>query len=247
MELSHDWREFQAVFHPTRKRGSQTSALEPNWIAVIADAGNILAVAGDIEGGWEGRPVEELKAAYSKRAIQIFERQDVDRWMSGSLALPHFYDQTEYLRSQTSAQSLTTHFLLQAVQGWWGKILPSAYGIFFRIVGPSGTSGAPARELFVLIRRGKVELFHTPDCTALSADRARDPEAVVRYLSEKHIVPVQGIVVSSMDWEDWTLRSLSHSEAWRKLCFAVQSGQAQLAPFRWRLMALASTRAFLGI
>lgn len=244
MELSHDWREFQAVFHPTRKRGSQASALEPNWLAVITDAGNILAVAGDIEGGWEGRPVEELKAAYSKRAIQVFDRQDVDRWMQASLALPHFYDQTEYLRSQTSAQSLTTHFLLQAVRGWWGKILPSAYGIFFRI---TGAAGSQPRELFVLVRRGKVELFHTPDYNSLSIDRARDPEAVVRYLSEKHIVPVQGMVVSEADWEEWTLRSLSHSEAWRKLCFAVQSGQAQLAPFRWRLMALASSRAFLGI
>jgi hypothetical protein len=245
MELSHDWREFQAIFRPTRKRANVPSVTShgPDWIAVIADGDRVLTATGQIEDGWEGKPVAELKAAYTKRAIQVFDCREVDRWMNGALALPHFYDQTEYLRTRTSNDPVHSHFMLEAVQGWWGKILPSAYGIYLKVTSPN----APARELFVVVRRGKVELFHTPDYTSMNADRARDVYAVVKYLSEKHLVPVQGLVVSNMDWEDWTLNTGSSAEAWRKLCFAVQSRRAQLAPFRWRLVALASTRGFLGV
>jgi hypothetical protein len=162
-------------------------------------------------------------------------------------------------RSALPMPASSEHFLLSGLQSWWAKVLPSAYGFFIRL--EPAVSGSPnlpmtpseGSEVFVLVRRGRLELFHSPDLSGLGGGRARQPAVVVKYLSEKHGVPVQGLIVSASDWNEWSGIGLAASgrpgdyrEAWRRLSMAIQANEAQLVPFRWQVMTLAATRAFLG-
>ena len=55
-----------------------------------------------------------------------------------------------------------------------------------------------------MIRRGRIDAFHEPDLSSMGQDRRKVPAEVVKYLSEKHLVPVQGIFVPAAEWADWS-------------------------------------------
>jgi hypothetical protein len=141
-------------------------------------------------------------------------------------------------------------FLLEAVRGWWAKILPSAYGIFIRLEERAGTpsvaTAGAQQEIFLLIRRGRLELFHEPDLSFLGTEKIRRPASIVKYLSEKHGVPVQGLFIPAEDWAEWS-EPAHEKDAWRKLAMAVKENRAKLVPFRWQIAALGAAKAFLGL
>jgi hypothetical protein len=65
----------------------------------------------------------------------------------------------------------------------------------------------------------------------------------VRYLSEKYLVPVQGIFVPDAEWAAWA----SNPHPWRVAAASIRANRAKLVPFRWGLVVLMASRAFLEI
>ncbi len=147
------------------------------------------------------------------------------------------------------------HFLLEALQsGAWSRLLPSSYGLFISLQKGSARPAAPARgqtaliapdsqNLFVVIRRGRVDLFCEPELSSLGKERCRQPLEIARYLSEKYLVPVQGVMAQADEWKLW-----SESEnPWRQIAFAIRSHHVRLYPFRWNVVTLIATRGILGL
>ncbi|MDR3606477.1 MAG: hypothetical protein P4M08_03750 [Oligoflexia bacterium] len=279
MELNHDWRGFSAIFNPRRRSSAkllagETTVAPSSTVHIIADGSIILAAQsadGEDFSRWHGKSVEAFFDAYSGRELAIIDRKQADQKLTEALALSHIHEQAAFFRDESTvrvisrgkskiqtgvdASAASHHFLIGALQGWWAKILPSSYGFFIRLEeAATAASNNPMarvsyREIFVLIRRGRLVLFHTPDLTSLGQDRSRAPAAVVKYLSEKHAVPVQGLVASADDWAEWSelgSDSLHARAAWKKLAVAIQSNEAQLVPFRWQAMTLIATRGFFG-
>ncbi|MCM2278220.1 MAG: hypothetical protein NDJ89_09110 [Oligoflexia bacterium] len=270
MELTYDWNCFQSMFYP--KRRAPASAANANAgseaaapVFLVVEEERILSVFGEGEdfSSWIGAGYPQMAAEITHRELILFERKDVDRWMSGALALPHFHDQVEFLRQNAAPKVLSRgrlrkggrtlllrqglempvyrHFILEAIQGWWAKVLPSSYGILIRLEG--ALPGTYVKDVLVVIRRGRVDSFCEPDFTILGRERSRQPEDVVRYLSEKHLVPVQGLFLPAELWQRW----IEAENPWREVALAVRTDRAKLVPFRWSLVTLAATRGFLGI
>jgi hypothetical protein len=247
MELTHDWKNFRNLFYSQRRvsGGAERGPTGPAYLVTEQD--QVVAVFDDFEdlSEWIGAPLKSMQARMPHRQLVAFDRSQVDRWIQGATALPHFYDQVEYLKEHAKPASggplaFRRHFLLEALHGWWSKILPSAYGIYIRV---EGESARLEQEFLLVVRRGNFEGFIRPDIHALSPDRRSQPDAVVRYLSEKYLVPVQGIFVRSQDWHAWS----HQDDPWREVARSLKKQHARLVPFRWTLAAMATTRGFLKV
>jgi hypothetical protein len=272
MELSYDWQSLQAMFYPGRRSSLAVSGGELTGPAYLVTEGETVVAAfaeGEDLSDWIGAAYADMAAEMHHRELLLFERSQLDSWLEEAMALPHLHEQVELMRKQAAAHAVSTraktrgsgkggkkgelsrkhghvtlghpHFLLEAMQGWWGKVLPSAYGVFIRLEGPS--SGGVERDLFVVIRRGRIDSFFEPDLSSIGKDRRKQAAEVVKYLSEKHLVPVQGIFVPAAEWADWS-QSIS---PWRKVAASVKANQSRLVPFRWGLVTLMASRAFLGL
>jgi hypothetical protein len=250
MELTHDWKSFRNLFYPQRRAngGAERDANLPAYLIVEND--RVVAAFADHEdlSDWVGAPLEEAQSRLAHRKLVAFDRAQVDQWIQGAVALPHFYDQVEYLKTRAKPMAggpleFRRHFLLEALHGWWGKVLPSAYGIFIRVEAEAGKPSPQDQEFLLIVRRGNFEGFIRPDLSSLSPDRRRQPEAVVRYLSEKHLVPVQGMYVNASEWNAWSLQG----EPWRDVARSIKAQRTRMVPFRWSLAALVTTRGLLGV
>lgn len=246
MELTYDWRSFQEVFYPHRRAGnlSQSSPAAPVYL--VLDGDTIVSALAEHEDltDWVGASFREVSAQAPHREYIPFNQKDVDRWVGEGFGLASFYDQVEYYRAQLKPGSRAAnqvearrHFLLDGVLGWWGKVLPSSYGVYLRV------EGQHEKNLLLLVRRGAVEGFHVPDLASMGVDRARQPADVVKYLSEKYLVPVQGLFITAADWAEWT----QNPNPWRLVAKSVRQNRAKLVPFRWSIAVLMATRAFLGV
>jgi hypothetical protein len=253
MELTQDWISFQEMFYP-RKRTRMSSQDARTPLYLIVEQGLIISAFAEGEdlSSWKGLPVQEateLHAYMAKdRKIVQFGRQDVDRWIEESTTKTGFYDQVEFLRQRAQPEAgvqFRPHFVIQAMHGWWGKVLPSAYGVYISVK-PEGQAvpGSPQKHLLMLVRRGKFDQFHEPDLSSLKGERAFQPDQVVKYLSEKHLVPVQGVFVTAAEWQEWN--DAAHTpHPWRKVTQSIKANRTQLVPFRWGVASLMATRAFL--
>src|SRR5690606_4437289 len=123
------------------------------------------------------------------------------------------------------------HFLLEALEGWWAKFLPSSYGVLIRL---EGAGAKTARELFFIVRSGKFEEFGCPDYTGIGRDRARSEAETVKYLSEKHSVPFQGVFLPEKDWEEWSLLS----DPWKLVHLAARNKKLRMVPSRLGVRSL---------
>jgi len=147
------------------------------------------------------------------------------------------------------------HFLLEALQGGaWSRLLPSSYGLFISLQKGPNRPAAPARgqtaqigpdsqNLFVVIRRGRVDLFCEPELSTLGKERCRQPLEIARYLSEKYLVPVQGVMAQADEWKAWS----ESDNPWRQIALAIRSHHVRLYPFRWNIVTLIATRGLLGL
>ena len=152
------------------------------------------------------------------------------------------------------------HFLLDSLLGTWRKTLPSAFGVFIRLEKAPATHviapellealGSRCREyldqeqdILVLIRRGKIEAFYEPDLSPMGSERRGNCTEVVRYLSEKHSVPVQGLGLPMIEWMAWN----HAAKPWRQFGSAFKSRTAKLYPLRWQVTALLALRAAVEI
>lgn len=148
------------------------------------------------------------------------------------------------------------HFLIDALLGKWGRALPSVFGIFIRLEkAPADHTIPPGlmqalgnrcrdyldqeQDILVLVRARKLEAFYEPDLSPMGNDRRGECVEVVKYLSEKHGVPVQGISLPYIDWVSW-----NHVDRpWREVFRAVKSRSVRLQPLRWPVAAWLGARA----
>ncbi|MGK5083359.1 hypothetical protein WDW37_08625 [Bdellovibrionota bacterium FG-1] len=250
MELTYDWQSFQSMFYPKRRSATGLGAETAGAVYLIIEDKVIVAAfaEGEDVSDWIGAKHEDMAVEMPHRELLLFERQAVDGWLVELTSLSHLHEQLEFLRKKATETAVSSrnrcaphlgyqHFLLEAIQSWWGKVLPSAYGIFIRL------EGQHARDLFVLVRRGRLECFHEPDLTSMGRERCKVAPEVVKYLSEKHLVPVQGVFVPAQTWAGWS----NSPTPWGKVAFAVKTNEAKLVPFRWGLVSLMASRAFLGL
>ena len=271
MELTYDWRSFQSVFYP-QKRALSAGTLKSSTVFAVVEKNTIVAVYADGESYADhvGTSVEALRSVVGGRELVVLDRDKVDQWAAGAVTLSHLHEQVEYFRKnvtpqleskvRSSIQKQTClserHFFLDTLLGRWGKILPSAFGVYIRLEKAPATHviapelmealGSRCREyldqeqdILVLIRAGKIEAFYEPDLSPMGAERCLVAGEVVKYLTEKHLVPIQGISLPYVDWVAW-----NHSaKPWRQFGSAFKSRTAKLHPLRWKVTAALAIRA----
>jgi hypothetical protein len=162
--------------------------------------------------------------------------------------LPHYYEQMRYFQTEPkpqvisqskfkSAEFLTgSHFLLQAVQSGWQKIFPSCYGVYLRFEGEGGDS------VLIVVQRGRLTSFQVPDLSTMIPERRRHPADVVRYLSERHLMPVQGVFVKAEEWAKWS----QTSNPWPEIFASLRADWTQLVPLKWGMVGMIASRGLLG-
>lgn len=241
MELTYDWKSFQSLFY-VKKRLSPPAQQEPKKtpLYLIEDQNVIICAFAEGEdfSDWVGATCEELKAEYSHRELVFFKREQVDQWMVSAGEMVHFYDQIQYLRNESKIQEnvIHQHFLLNAIQSWWQKLFPSTYGIYIRL------DNNPATSIFLVIQRGRVDSFHIPDLSGALVERKRAPVDLVKYLSERYLVPVQGLFLTSAEWMEWS----ESSNPWPKIAKTLKGSRSKLAPFKWSFATLIAIRGYFG-
>jgi len=233
MELVYDWRGFRRLF--PQSEAKTTSENTP--ISLVVNQGTIIAAKSGSHDLKKlvGRSVDVVAAEYGSRKISIYDASQVESWVNEASDLPHFYEQTHFLKVE-SEQFEQKHFLLDSVEGWWAKVLPSSYGIFLRIEGKDSE-----QDLFLVVRKARVESFHKPDFSWMGPDKNRDAAHVVKFLAEKHLLPVQGVFLREDEWFKWN----QSSQPWKDVAASVKSKNVKLVPFRFGVASLMATRAFL--
>jgi len=240
MDLTHDWRSFQGLFYPHRRASSARGGTPSGPVFLVLNGDFILSAFAEHEdlSDWVGASYAEVSARTKHRQMIAYTREQVEKWVQESLSIPHFYGQVEFLRKQATPEiPFHRHFLVEAMHSWWGKVLPSSYGLFVRVEGQN------EKNFLLIVRRGVIDGLSEPDLTSMGAERRRQPADVVKYLSEKYLVPVQGMFVPAHDWAEWS----SHERPWKELARSVRANRTKLVPFRWSLAVLGSTRAFFGV
>lgn len=243
MELTHDWKSFQSLFFP-RRTPVQASVEAVSPIFLIVDKNTILTAFADGENfsDWIGKSFDAISAEFSHRKIVTFDCAQVESWVKESLPFPHFFDQQEYIINQASDNKKnkicgSSHFLLETLQSNWRRILPDSYGLLIQ------TQQQPIENFFLIFKNGKLKLFQKADLSAIGPERSKSPEDIVKYLSEKHMVPVQGFFLPQMeDWMEWT----QAVRPWSKVRSSLRSKKAKLVPFRLGMSSLITVKALLG-
>ena len=248
MELTHDWKNFQTFFY-TKKKIFATDPQGPIYLVTEGRAIVAILSEGEDLSRWVGGTWEEIVAEFSHREIILYERENVDQWMAQGLDQPHFYDQIIHLRSQSKPLLLArsklkneptvclTHFLLEAIETWWQKVLPSVYGIYIHLT----TSTAP-QTLLIMVKRGRVEAFHVPDLSPLMPAHRSQPGQVVKHLSGHYMMPIQGLFLTQATWQEWS----EAANPWDKIALSLKANRGQMVPFQWSLFSLIMSRRFLG-
>ncbi|OFZ80173.1 MAG: hypothetical protein A2583_15755 [Bdellovibrionales bacterium RIFOXYD1_FULL_53_11] len=240
MELNYDWKSFQRIFIP-KKRSSVLANTSISAKAFVVMEGGCAISAycdGSDVSGWTGKNEDTIRTLAGNRELTFIERPELDSWLASCKDLPHFHSQRRALRRKHGiAGNEGWHFLLDATNSWWGRILPSNYGIFIMLDNNEDNS------ILAIIRRGELHTFHKPDFPAQKTDRQRHPSELVKFLSDKYAVPVQGLMAKQEDWDCWS----SDSNPWRLIAKAVRSSRARMVPLRWPIAIMMSFRAFFGL
>ncbi len=248
MELNYDWKNFQSIFYPKKKLNSS----DPQTPVCVVVEGKVVISAfseGQDLSDWIGATWDEVDSEFSHRELYVFDRAQVDQWMNQAVDRVHFYDQIQFLQSQSQplrvnrSRSKSTelspkkHFLLRSLESWWRIVLPSTFGVYVSL------DQNPASSIFLLVQKGRVSSFHVPDLSSMIPDRRLVPKDVVKYISENHLVPVQGVFLTSKEWAEWS----EHGNPWPQVATALRADHTKLAPFNWGLTLLIFLKGYLGI
>ncbi|NDD92531.1 hypothetical protein EBZ37_10645 [bacterium] len=235
------------------------------------DVVTILFAEGEDLSDWAGASLADVRSQFSDRVVLEFERKALESSLLSSVAQPHLEAQVAQWREDTRAKLVATtdghsvmlspsrkdqafldqwfitkkNFLLESLNGsWWARVLPSAFGIYLRFEGLSGSSaGSSTKEFLLIYRKGQLEQFGVPDLSFVGADRRKDPDEVCKYLTERCMVPVQAVLLREEDWLKWA----AEKNPWSEIAWAVQSSRVQLVPFRWSVVSLIASRGLLGL
>lgn len=242
MDLSYDWRVFQSVFLGVRSQPQNGTTCEIEPIYLVSDKQVVLVAfcQGEDLSDWVGCMVAEKRADMryqtQKRAIIEFERHQVDHWILDSLNSQHYDEQLEFMKKRVlpvtgksvfdAQKKQLRHFLLKMFVSRWSKFFPRVYGIFLRLENPCTVN------LFLMVRSGKLELFHEPDLGSLLELGDSNPAEVIKYLKTKYLIPVLGIFTTWDVWKQWTVAK----NPWPLIFQAYRRGQIYFQPMKWVLL-----------
>ena len=203
---------------------------------------------GEDLSDWTGATYDEVAAEFPHRDLVLYNREKIDQCLEEMMKYPHFYDQVHQLWADTQPEVLTSnrfkhpdiwiqrHFMLHAIQGWWQKVFPSTYGIYIQLTDVNKFC------IFMMVQRGRISFFHEPDLSGMIPERRKYSSDVIKYLSGKYMVPVQGFFLPTAEWTEWS----EMSNPWPKIFTAIKSDRNKLVPFKWTMATLIGSRAHLG-
>lgn len=248
MDLGQDWGALNRILYPRKKaRGSSVS--ENVFVAHHSD--RTLRVVGDRDELLfsTGNPVTEaLTAIGSDRKAVAIDVAEMDRILNASLRTDGgIYDQVREIRETLTCTkgkipALDEHFILNAIRTWWGKMLPSHFGIYLHL---ESSNVSEAKTLLLIFRKGELAEFDVPDLSATSEERRADLSEVVKILRERHGIPVQGFSVDRADFTAWS-ESKNTSTTWKNISKALRQDRLQLVPFRFGIAAMMGSRGIFG-
>ena len=271
MELSQDWRKLQSTFFPSSfpMKGPVGVSAGTGTLYCVHDEDVLIQAFAEGEdlSDWIGASMSEVRSQFPNRVIVEWDRKNLEASLLSSVGEPHLDAQICQWRQGVREQAglsldgelrgvarsrkdfdlldrhLVTHrhFLLDALKdSWWTRVLPSSFGIFLRFEG--SVDSRSLKDFLLVYRKGKLEQFGVPDLNFMGADRRREAAEVAKYLSDRFMVPVQGVLLREEDWARWS----ADSSPWREIAWAVQSNRVQLVPFRWSLVSMLAARGLLG-
>jgi hypothetical protein len=256
MELNYDWKNFQSFFY-VKRRLVQNDSEQNSPIYLVVDKKVIISAYSE-DGGdfsdWVGATCDELIEEFPNREVILYDREKVDQSIESGSQLTHFYDQIQYFRAELKPQLLSksrfknselvlqNHFLLQILKCWWQQILPSTYGIYICIVSDNSPSKAVA-TLLLVVQRGRISSFYVPDLNGMVQERKQYLGDVIKHLSSKYLIPIQGIAVSQSEWAAWS----DSPNPWPKIRASLKSDRNKLTPFRWSIFALINLKGRFGV
>lgn len=249
MELGQDWDALNRTLYP-RKKAKGSSESETVFIAHHAE--RVLRIVGDKDELLfsTGTQVSEaLNAIGTGRKAVAIDIAEMDRAISQVLKTEGaIYEQVMAIRdglrpSKGKLPEWDEHFIFSAVRSWWGKFLPSSFGIYLSL---EGSETLEARSILLVFRRGELQEFDEPDLSAVSQERREDLGEVVKILRERHRVPVQGFALNRADFDQWS-EAGNVASTWRNIARGLKQNRVTLHPFRFRVAALLGSRGIVSL
>jgi hypothetical protein len=145
--------------------------------------------------------------------------------------------------SRGTLPALTEHFIFAGIRSWWGRLLPSSFGVYLSL---EGNDSLEARSILLVFRKGELQEFDEPDLSAISHERRNDLGEVVKVLRERHRVPVQGFAMNRADFDEWT-EAGDVSATWKNVARALKQNRLTLHPFRFGVAALLGSRGIFAL
>ncbi len=244
MDLGQDWDALHRTLYPRKKsKGSSQS----NVVFIAHHADRVLRVVGDSDDLLfsTGAPVAEaMNAIGANRKTVAIDIAEMDRAIAQILKTDGgIYEQVLALRDELEPSrgvipDWEEHFVFSAVRSWWGKLLPSSFGIYLHL---EGSETLEASSILLIFRKGELQEFNEPDLSAVSQERRGDLGEVAKILRERHRVPVQGFAMNRADFDEWSDAG-NVSATWKNLARALKQNRMSLHPFRFGVAALVGWR-----
>lgn len=249
MDLGQDWDALNRTLYPRKKsKGSS----ESDVVFLVHHAERVLRVVGDRDellfstGAALPEAINSIGAGRKTVAIDIAE---MDRAIGQVLKSDGaIYEQVMGLRdelkpSKGTIPDLDEHFIFAAIRSWWGKLLPSSFGVYLFL---EGNDALEPRSILLVFRKGELQEFDEPDLSSVSQERREDLGEVVKILRERHRVPVQGFAMNRADFDEWS-EAGNVSTTWKNLARALKQDRLTLHPFRFGVAALLGTRGIFSL
>jgi hypothetical protein len=256
-----------------RLAGVEAGGPESGPVTVVISTGVAPRVVTVFAGGrnfedWGGRSYEEFRVHLGEvKSLCVLSESDLRDSFGVAAAAAGLFEQRRSLREalekkaahrkgnamlpgmEDSSTGQSGHFLIEALGGWWRKVFPNRYALWLRVSsvarGAPGAGGARAmpQDHLLFFKDGKIVGCGTPDLTSLGTERIWKDESVIRHLTEKYLVPIQGVQLQSQDWEAW----MDAAHPWKAVRDSIQQGRVSFSPERSGLRGLVKLRASIGL
>lgn len=278
MELAQDWRLYQKLTRSRKKRMARLAVGEADAsgsspVTVVISSGAQPKVVTVFSQGrqfedWGGRAFEEFRSHFGEvKSLCVLTESELRDSFGVASGAHGLFEQRRSLRASLEKKAAhrkgaaplpgvedntvgqSGHFLIEALGGWWRKVLPNRYALWIRLAavegGATGVAGARAlpQDQVLFFKEGEVVGCCTPDLTSLGGERIWKDAAVIRHLSEKYLVPVQGIQTSGSEWESW----MDAPKPWKAVWESLNKRNAVFLSDRSTLRNLVRLRAWTGI
>jgi hypothetical protein len=247
MDLGQDWDALNRTLYPRKKTKGST---ESDTVFIAHHSERVLRILGDRDDllfSTGSQMSEALLAAGASRKVVAIDIAEMDRALADVLKVDGgIYDQVLSLREDLLPSKGTfpvwqEHFIFSVVRSWWGKFLPSSFGIYLHL---EGTDTVRARSLLMVFKRGELQAFDDPDLSTVSQERQDDLDEVVKVLRERYRVPIQGFALNRTDFNAWSEAGNTGS-TWRNIARGMRQDRVTLHPFRFSVAALLGARGIL--